>query len=230
MVSKKTLVGALGLLLGIALVAVSNSASPSIAATYQAQLATPAGGIGADIPSPTEWVPFVARARKVAVNDGVSRIEMAGRYYRRSDGSTRFETGPENGPIRVIHIKNVAHSRSYLLFGEQWQSNPMLLSEKGYQPKIRREDMRGLEKQAEAISGFLIYKFTDHGGVVAMQAPDLNFFALRTTFQNTTQEFYDVQLGEQPDDLFEPPSGATVEEKTEFRGIVSKRPPAPQQR
>ena len=56
-----------------------------------------------------------------------------------------------------------------------------------------------------------------------MKAPDLNFFALRTSFKETTQEFYDVQLGEQPDDLFEPPVGAEVEQRTEFRGIISRK-------
>jgi hypothetical protein len=227
--TKTIVVGFVGLLLAHTCVVFANSASrPPVLARAQQQV--PHGGIGPDVWSPSEWIPFSAWVRSVVTTDGVQRVGMQGRYYRRSDGSTRSETGPENGPIRVIDIKNIAAKRAYLFRNGRWQSNPMQLRDGGYRPRKQRVDMLGLERHAEAISGFLVYKYTDAGGVVSFQAPDLNFFKLRTSYQETTQEFYDIQPGEQPDHLFEPPQGADVEEKPEVRGIIQNRPPAAQQR
>ena len=224
MARTKILAGSLGLTLGITLVALANSTSrvPVLSESH-AEQTTPDGGVGSAIPAPTHWVPFTAHMRKSVAANGVQDVKVQGRYYRRSDGSTRSESGMVNGPIKVIDIKNIAQNRFYLFENERWQSYPMLLPAEGFRPLQRREDMKGLERHSEAVSSFLVYKHTDRGGVVSMKAPDLNFFALRTSFKETTQEFYDVQLGEQPDDLFEPPVGAEVEQRTEFRGIISRK-------
>jgi len=227
--TKKILVGFLGLLIALTLGALANSTStlPGIA---RAEQQAPHGGTGPEIAAPIQWIPFAANMKSVVTTDGVQRVRVHGRYYRRSDGSTRNETGPESGPMKVIYIKNIATKRAYLFQRDRWQSNPMQLDDRGYQPRKRRVDMRGLEQHAEALSGFLVYKYTDAGGVVAYQAPDLNFFALRTSYGDTTQEFYDIQLGEQTDDLFEPPRSVEVEEKTEFGGIIQGKPQAIQKR
>ena len=217
--TKTILVGFVGLLLGLAVMVFASSPS-SVPVLAKAEQQAPHGGIGPDIPSPNQWVPFVANARSVVTIDGVKRVRMEGRYYRRSDGSTRFETGPEKGPIKTIAIKNIATTRFYRFSKNHWQSNPMQLRDGGYLPAKRREDLRGMEKHAEALSGFLVYRYTDRGGLQSLQAPDLNFFALRTWNDDTTQEFFDVQLGEQADDLFEPPLGVNVEEKPEPWGII----------
>src|SRR6476646_1012420 len=80
----------------------------------------PAGGVGADIPAPPEWVPFVADVRATDTIDGVSNVRMEGKHDRRSDGSTRLETGPPGGPIKVVSIRNVTANRYFSLLKEHW--------------------------------------------------------------------------------------------------------------
>lgn len=60
------------------------------------------------IRSPDYWVAFDATVRTVS-----PRGVVMGRYYQASDGSTRNESGPENGPIAVVSISNVAQNRHF---------------------------------------------------------------------------------------------------------------------
>jgi hypothetical protein len=180
-----------------------------------AQVSTPDA-----IPSPTEWVPFDASMRKVSPKEGT----MEGRYYRRSDGSTRFDTGPTINNIRVISISNVANSEHYELTKGTWKSYRMILPPEGYRPGARSFNItRGLEAWPEAVQGFEVVRLTTEDGLIRFQAPALNFFNLLTEFQGTRQEFFDVRLREQPRELFFPPRDVEVEKRPEYNGIVSER-------
>ena len=224
MISKKMFVSALGLTLGLTFVVLANLASSSHpTASVHAQQPATDGGSGPAIPAPTEWVPFSAHVKNVDTGSQEEFVRYYGKYHRRSDGSTRLETVSGNGLVKTVDIKNIAHNRNYVRIDGRWRSNPMALPDGGLKPLQRRVDMKGLEPHGEPVSGFLVYKFTDRGGVVSYKAPDLNFFGLRMVANKTVQDFYDVQIGEQSDDLFEPPAGVTVEVGTELSGIISRK-------
>jgi hypothetical protein len=221
MKSRRVLSTSFGVVVGIAVAIFAGTHRTNwIPSGVAAQQPVPDGGTGADILSPSDWVPFVAKVRSVSGEGANSHIRMEGLFYRGGDGSDRFESGPPSGPTKTITIHNISANRFYVFEQGRWTSNPMRLPPSGYHPRKRRVDMRGMEESSEMVSGYRVYKYTDRGGIVSLQAPDLNFFALRTSAQGTVQEFYDVQLGEQPADVFSPPLGAKIEERTEVKGII----------
>jgi hypothetical protein len=183
----------------------------------------PDGGLGSEIPSPGNWIPFSASLTKTDENYGAKRIAMEGRQYRRADGSDRLETGPAGGPIKVITIHNFTEGRFYVMMGGKWVSHPMMVPEGGYLPGKRRSDMKSISGPVQSLAGFAVYPFKDKTGVEALRAPDLNFFALRTSFDGTVQEFSDIQIGDQPDHLFVPPQGVTVAQSNEPAGFLIRR-------
>jgi hypothetical protein len=213
-----TVVG--GLAVGIGLAAYANLHLNTLT-PVEAQSRQSEGGIGPEVPSPADWIPFSASVRRSEEKDGVRTIVMEGHQYRNSDGSTRLETGPAGGPIAVISIRNIATNRYYLFMDNKWRSFPMRPPAGGVRPGKRRADMKGLSQQSEVLNGLLVYRYQDPQGVESLIAPDINFFPVRISFNGTLQELFDLQTGEQSRDLFEVPPGAAVEERTEFAGIVS---------
>ena len=173
-----------------------------------------------DVPSPAGWVPFDATARRT---DSDGKVNMVGRFYRASDGSTRLDTGPAGGPIGIIDIKNISNSTQYVMQSTgKWVSYRMKLPSSGYRPLKRRTTVVGLEPYAETIEGFELYRYASaNAGPIAFQAPSLNFFALVTEFNGTRQEYHDVRIREQPKELFFPTPGTAVEDSGEYGGIVS---------
>jgi hypothetical protein len=174
------------------------------------------------IAAPTTWIPFDA-----PFTTSSQAGTVAGHFYRRSDGSTRTETGPENGPVKVISIKNISNSRYYTYLRGAWSSYHMRLPKEGFHPALRSlTKTEGLIPwPGEKIHGFELYRFSDRGGLERFQAPALNFFALRTVYEGTREEYFDIKVREQSPDLFLPPPGQPVDEKEELGGIIADLTP-----
>jgi hypothetical protein len=222
----------MGLRTGYALV-IPLGLAAVVAFTYQTRIgsgrgaeASAHGAAGAEqagdvaILSPSYWVAFDASFRILK-----EPVNVAGRFFRSADGSTRVETGPEGGPPVVVSISNVASERHYEYDAEtdrtRWRSYPMRLHPDGHHPKPRSlTRTKGLAPDTRTIEGFQVYAYTTRGKVVRYEAPALNFFALKTEFEDSRQEFFNLQLRDQPPVLFSPPLGASVEERDQLRGIV----------
>jgi hypothetical protein len=180
--------------------------------------ATAQAGRPQAIPAPTDWVAFDASMRKRSKEGPVF-----GRYYRRSDGSTRWDTGPAENDMRVISISNVSNSEHYEYARGTWKSYRMILPPGGYRPKRRSfQTTKGLEPWSTRIQGFEVIRQSTNSELVRYVAPALNFFALLSELDDTRQEFFDVRVREQPSQLFSPARDAKVVMQTEYRGIVSE--------
>lgn len=98
----------------------------------------------------------------------------------------------------------------------------MRLPREGYRPALRSlTRANGLAAWPEKIQGFEVYRMTQQSGLVRFQAPALNFFSLSTSFNGAYDEFYDINIREQPEELFFPPAGVPVEERQELGGIIA---------
>jgi hypothetical protein len=171
------------------------------------------------VPAPDHWVAFDAIVRTIG-----PRGVTVGKFYRGSDGSTRNDSGPEDNPSRIVSISNVSLITHYEGIDGTWKSYPMKLPAGDYRPGLRSlTRTHGLEASTLKILGFTVYRLESTGGVVRYQAPDLNFFALVTEFQDTRQECSDVVIRDQPAAVFMPPPGVVVEPQSQYRGIVSDR-------
>lgn len=181
---------------------------------------TPVGAQLADIPAPVNWVAF--SADRMSTNEATPDSYVYGRYYRRSDGSTRSDAGVKGESIQSIEIHNMTNSTYYTFFRGSWESYKMRLPEEGYTPAVPRLGKTNfLAKSDEFIQGFdNIYTETQPSGLVRHEAPALNFFALRQTYQGAKTEYYNVQIAEQPDDLFVPPPGAPINAHDTLWGFI----------
>jgi hypothetical protein len=53
---------------------------------------------------------------------------VLGHFYRDSDGSSRLETGPVDGSVKIISIKNIGKATLYGKGSKgEWTSRPMKL-------------------------------------------------------------------------------------------------------
>ncbi len=134
---------------------------------------------GRIIPSPTQWVALSADFTRDFPGD---QIDVAGRYFRASDGSDRVETGPPNEPARVVFIRNIPESTYYSRRVDKdgsvyWLSGPMQLPKDGWQPPKMKEIVGRIALLEEEYEGRAVAQVSSKGSIKLM-APSLNFLPL----------------------------------------------------
>lgn len=186
------------------------------------------------IEQPAAWVPFEATVEvsKPAYPRAV------GRFYRSDDGSTRLETGPEDGTVNIVSIKNIARATIYVKSTTgQWVSHPMKLPTGGYRPAKMRVATVGLSQFPFKLAlqkgqngslrsnsaGLDAYHYVTPSGNVWLMVPSLNFFpVLQETLEGRRELYSNIVVGGQPAELFEPPPGAVITVNTRPAGIVEQ--------
>ena len=183
--------------------------------------AAPAQG-GDVVDEPVDWVPFQA---KVTISHP-GTPSAHGRYFRKSDGSERLETGPSEADIKVIMIRNVSEGSLYLFGSEGWTREPFNPVNNGrpiqwrkglpnwvmhpYRLALRRGESGSLT----ADRGLTAYRVTTGQGVVTYKVPELNLFDVVRQRPDGRYEIYsDIELVEPSPDLFDPPVGAAVQDR-----------------
>lgn len=176
------------------------------------------------VPEPSHWVPFSALSRHVVSSGRV----FVGRYFRASDGSTRYESGPSLDEVTAIGINNVSratHCR-WVKGSAAWVQQPMQLPRDGFVPSVHR--YRGAELLTEKVEGLDIVRLA-RGHLVMIHAPALNFFVVAQTINNCEgkgtpceDRYYDINIGEPPAELFELPAGVTPTILNTPGGIVRR--------
>jgi hypothetical protein len=162
------------------------------------------------------WVPFAATYRGVDPRGATSE----GHFWRASNGSSRLEVG--RGPMTYVQIVNVPRALFWRCVGAacaegRWTEQRMVLPPEGYrpgrlQPRGARETRIGPWRVVEARSG---------RGAVAFEAPELDYFPIRTVWSDGGETaFDDIVPGEPDPALFELPPGATVKRLPQPGGIV----------
>jgi hypothetical protein len=193
----------------------------------------PSAVVSAPLQQPANWVPFSATSRFVYPSGSV----VFGRFYRSSDGSERLDKEAYSGQPATTTIKNIPTATYYIGMGmptccDKWASYPMKLPMEGYTPSyIRPPGSTALEKVEARWSGFDAYRLLSKN-YTRVLVPGLNYFAVLTDDPaGRRREFLNIQVGEQPSDLFEPPAGAVVVRVNRYDGIVDtdgdERPGSP---
>jgi hypothetical protein len=177
---------------------------------------------------PPDWVPFSADVEITVPNTP----RVVGRFYRASDGSSRLETGPEDGSRQVISMKNIPAQTFYWFSpapGYGWTSQPLKLPPEGWRPTQYRANMKDLAKHGERIEGLELYRYVTPSGDVALNAPALNFFSVvrQSVKFGKRERYFNIRLGEPPNDLFSPPAGASVRVLSKPGGIIFTLPGEP---
>lgn len=199
----------------------------AVLAGFSAQSGTPLRADVQDsglIPQPEQWVALAARSERVFESGRV----MVGRYYRASDGSSRFESGPSFDEITAIGINNVPRRTHY-----RWTSQtgcteqPMELPPGGWRPPRRRISAAETILR-NSIEGFDVVK-TERGDLTMLEAPQLNWLVLLEVIRNCggsgadcRRRYSEIRLGEQRPELFEPLTCDTVTRLTDPGGIVRR--------
>jgi hypothetical protein len=180
---------------------------------------------GSPIPSPTNWVALSADFAKDFPGD---QIDVAGRYFRASDGSDRLETGPANEPARVVFIRNIPESTYYSRRVDKdgsvyWLSGPMQLPREGWRPSKMREIAGRIMLLDQEYEGRPVVQISSKGNVRLM-SPSLNFLTVvsRDVVTGYQELYKNVRLGEQSRDLFNPPPGDTIRRTKEVFGIKAR--------
>ncbi len=169
------------------------------------------------------WVPFAATYR--AVDERGFTYE--GRFWRASNGSRRLEVA--RGPLTYVEIVNVSRALFWRCVSAactegRWTEQRMMLPPDGYrpgrlQPRDARESRIGPWRVVETRSG---------RGAVFFEAPDLDYFPIRTIWSAGGETVYDDIVLEEPDPaLFELPPGARVRRLPQPGGIVFSPSPSP---
>ena len=185
------------------------------------------------IPQPAEWVSFVADVR---VTHAENDVKVYGRFFRDAHGCGRLETGPL-GEIAVIYIHNIPRSEYYWWTKRtsEWVAGPMKLPEGGWRPMPRRANTLGLLRRPlfveirsgrtydlRAKSGFTAYTQVNLSGTFSLQIPELNFFeVVKETLEGRREVYSNVALGDQPEEIFELPSGGRIRTTTMLGGTVA---------
>jgi hypothetical protein len=183
---------------------------------------TPVKAIQDDtIAAPEDWVAFDADFRK-SKPDG--SIDISGRFYRASDGSTR-EDWFAKSQLKMIQIQNVPLSKYYLWRSDtpnMWEDHDMKLPPFGHHPLKRHMSMEGLSGVAAPIAGHQVFRYLDKSNTMELQSPALNFFplVLEDLTTGTRQEYTNIVKREPATELFVPPPGAVLEHRFEPMGIV----------
>lgn len=167
------------------------------------------------IPQPQGWVAFVSDLRIVTPG----QPEASGRFYRRSDGSTRSDIARPNGV--TVMINNVATQLHYKsVSAGEWQSQPMVLPPTGYVPTLARADNPQLVLQPELMEGLEVYKASS-GKDVSYRTAELNMFAIRIERSNGGLiQHRNIKLIEPDGALFTPPKGDSTKHVDKPGGIV----------
>lgn len=171
------------------------------------------------------WAPFTAAYR--AVDEHGATYE--GRFWRASNGSRRLEV--VRGPLTYVQIVNVPRVLFWRCAGTaceegRWTEQRMVLPPGGYRPG--RLQPRGVPESR--IGPWRVVEARSGRGVVAFEAPDLDYFAIRTVWPEGGQTVYeDIVPGEPDPALFELPPGARVKRLPRPGGIVfvPSGPPGP---
>jgi hypothetical protein len=175
-----------------------------------------------ELPQPAAWVAFEA---KVTVQRGGAE-PLVGKFYRSSDGSTRLETGPAEGDVRVVDIKNIPTKAGYVRKVDgTWISKPIDEASADLRPQRFHAGMPFLARYPRKVSilkgqpyslssdtGFSAYQLMQSNGGLLLLVPELNFFPIvRERLDGRREVYTDVSLLEPDVSLFLPPPGATVE-------------------
>lgn len=182
------------------------------------------------VEQPAAWVPFSADIRRVNAMTGAVSV---GKFYRSSEGSTRSDTGPSLDRIDTIGIKNIRLVAFYLWSDKTgWRQQPMTIPPDGWAPGkiVFNEHMT---RVPERIDGLELIKH-DAPPYTVFRAPQLNMFELvkllPCQFESPTPcgtWFANVQIGEQPPELFEVPASQPVVQNPQPGGIVLRKAPRP---
>jgi hypothetical protein len=175
------------------------------------------------IPIPDKWVPFSAKL----TTRTTSGKTYAGRFYRSTDGSTRSETGPSPDQITVIAIKNIPQALFYLWQRGQWTQQPMQLPPSGWNPQSF--PVRAVTPVAEKVEGFDVVQ-GDSANSTTLFAPQLNLFPIVLINKECPasppecgERYSDIHIGEQPAELFLPPTDVALRVLEEPGGIIKTR-------
>lgn len=169
------------------------------------------------------WVPFAATYRATDPR-GAS---YQGRFWRASNGSRRLEV--VRGPLTYVQIVNVPRAVFWRCVAAacaegRWTEQPMVLPPDGYRPG--RLQPRGFSRSR--IGPWQVVERHSGRGLVAFEAPELDYFPIRTTWSEGGQTVYDdIVTGEPDPALFELPPGATVRRLPQPGGIVFGPSPSP---
>lgn len=182
------------------------------------------------VEQPSTWVAFSADIRRVNAMTGAVSV---GKFYRSSDGSTRSDTGSSLDRIDTIGIKNIRLVAFYLWSDKTgWSQQPMTIPPDGWGPgKIVFNER--MTRVPERIDGLELIKH-DAPPYTVFRAPQLNMFELvkllPCQFASPTPcgtWFANVQIGEQPPELFEVPASQPVVQNPQPGGIVLRKAPPP---
>lgn len=171
------------------------------------------------------WVPFTATYR--AVDERGATYE--GRFWRASNGSRRLEV--VRGPLAYVQIVNVPRGLFWRCVGAacaegRWTEQRMVLPPEGYKPS--RLQPRGVPEGR--VGPWRVVEARSGRGAVAVEAPDLDYFPIRTVWPDGGETVYDAIVPGKPDPaLFELPPGAMVKRLPQPGGIVfsPSAPPRP---
>ncbi len=184
-----------------------------------------------ELSQPPGWVAFEADL-DTTYPPGADSPRVVGRYYRASDGSERWETGPVDGTVKVISITNVPNATMYTArFGPDspegaWQSYSLDFPPGPYRPPHYRLNEH-LRASPEKIEGYTVYEMTSQAGDVMLKAPDLNFFTLKEirALNGRTRTYHNIKRVEPASELFLPPPGATVEHQEQRLPLFRMKAP-----
>ena len=153
----------------------------------------------------SELVPFCADV----LNTYTTHIST-GTFHRRSDGSTAMVLNTPAGVALTIH--NLARRRTYVRLGEQeWKftvQDEAALSPPPGNLRFRRDEVQLIP---DPQLGDVYEHTSPRTGTVIRFAMGLNGFRVMFRQPNGVgHEFLNIQLGEQPDELFVPPPDGTA--------------------
>jgi hypothetical protein len=175
---------------------------------------------------PGDWVPFRAVRTDVFNPEQV----LVSRIYRSRDGSTRTESGASLDNVDTITIKNMTEKTFYKWVKDGgWTSHPMQLPGGRYVPPTTTAP-QGAEDAGE-VEGLGVLKMrTDRGGSTQYLSPQLSYYPVKATVPCKDASatgcgwwLSNIVVGEQPPELFRPPSGEAVVKSDRPAGIVSGR-------
>jgi hypothetical protein len=175
------------------------------------------------VEAPAEWVPFTGR--KVVKNSSTAP-EQHGTYYRRKDGSTALVIESPLGDVITIH--NAQTKRTYVRYGDAkgWEEYPLPENAAQVKPPPSSASLKSAKARlsSETIVGSEVLELLSADGTVRMKlAAGLNLEPVfRRLGASGTDELIDVQIGDPPDEVFLPPAGAKIRQRSV---AFSKLPP-----
>jgi hypothetical protein len=166
---------------------------------------------------PARWVEFDANF----VRTEPGRRKVVGFFHRGADGSTREDSNFDGPANPVVLITNVTTRLEYTFEGAVWTSYTLNVPPQGIRPDTAPRNSREYVP-AKPIDGIEVVRFVNPQGIVQFQAPSLNYFAIQTERPGGGRETYsNINVREQPADLFLPPPAAVVNSRTDaWRGPI----------